>query len=162
MDGMPSGARLWVHVADRGLTAEEQAGLTGGLKDFLEEWSAHGEALVAAGAVVYDRVLVVALDEERAGATGCSIDKLVGFVKAQGAAQGVDWFDRHQVLWRQPGESVWRAMRTPEFWAMRKAGVVHGATEVVDPLAQTVGEARGVGGFLVKSFDESWHAAMWQ
>ena len=83
-------------------------------------------------------------------------------MKAQGAAQGVDWFDRHQVLWRQPGESVWRAMRTPEFWAMRKAGVVHGATEVVDPLAQTVGEARGVGGFLVKSLDESWHAAMWQ
>ena len=63
---------------------------------------------------------------------------------------------------QQPGESAWRAMRTPEFWAMRKAGVVHGATEVVDPLAQTVGEARGGAGFLVKSFDESWHAAMWQ
>ena len=159
---MPPGARLWVHVADRGLTAGEQAGLTGGLNDFLEGWSAHGAALVAAGAVLYDRVLVVALDEERAGATGCSIDKLVGFVRAQGEAQGVDWFDRHQVLWRQPGESAWRAMRTPEFWAMRKAGVVNGATEVVDPLAQTVEEARGASGFLVKSFDESWHAAMWQ
>ena len=57
-------------------------------------------------------MLVVGLDEQRAGATGCSIDKLVGFVKAQGEALGVDWFDRHQVLWRQPGEEAWQATRT--------------------------------------------------
>ena len=74
---------------------------------------------------------------------------------------GADWFDRHQVLWRQPGEEAWQATRTAEFWALRKAGVVHGATEVVDPLAQTVGDARSEKGMLVSAFDESWHAEMW-
>ena len=82
-------------------------------------------------------------------------------MRAQGEALGVDWFDRHQVLWRQPGETAWQATRTAEFWALRKAGVVHGATEVVDPLAQTVGEARSEKGLLVSAFDESWHAEMW-
>ena len=155
-------ARLWVHVADRPLTADEQEGLELGLKDFLSGWSAHGTALVAAGAVLYGRVLVVGLDEERAGATGCSIDKLVGFVQAHGQDAGVDWFDRHQVLWRQPDESEWRSTRTAEFWALRKAGVVTAESEVVDGLAATVGAAKGSKGWLVRRFDESWHAAMWE
>ena len=158
---LPGHARLWVHTADRDLTAVEQEAVLQELAGFLDGWAAHGAALTAAGAILYDRVLVVGLDEQRAGATGCSIDKLVGFVRAQGEVLGVDWFDRHQVLWRQPGEEAWQATRTAEFWALRKAGVVHGATEVVDPLAQTVGEARSEKGVLVRAFDESWHAEMW-
>ena len=158
---LPDHARLWVHTADRDLTAGEQEAVLEALAGFLDGWAAHGAALTAAGAILYDRVLVVGLDEQRAGATGCSIDKLVGFVRAQGEVLGVDWFDRHQVLWRQPGEAAWQAARTAEFWALRKAGVVHGATEVVDPLAQTGGEARSEKGALVSAFDESWHAEMW-
>lgn len=158
---LPGHARLWVHTADRDLTAGEQEAVLEALAGFLDGWAAHGAALTAAGAILYDRVLVVGLDEQRAGATGCSIDKLVGFVRTQGEALGVDWFDRHQVLWRQPGEAAWQATRTAEFWALRKAGVVHGATEVVDPLAQTVGDARSEKGVLVSAFDKSWHAEMW-
>jgi len=158
---LPDHARLWVHTADRDLTASEQEVLLEAIGQFLGGWSAHGAALTAAAEVLYDRVLVVGLDELRAGATGCSIDSLVAFVRAHGTQAGVDWFDRHQVLWRQAGESVWHATRTSEFWALRKAGVVNGLTEVVDPLAHTVGEARSDRGFLVSLFDESWHADMW-
>ena len=158
---LPDHARLWVHTADRNLTADEQQALLEALGQFLGGWSAHGAALTAAGEVFYDRVLAVGLDEHRAGATGCSIDSLVGFVRAQGAQSGVNWFDRHQVLWRQSGDAMWHSTRTSEFWALRKAGVVHGATEVVDPLVQTVGEARSDRGILVSSFDESWHSDMW-
>lgn len=165
---LPAHARLWVHVADRDLTAEEQQALRMEIAEFVKGWSAHGAALTAAGEVFYDRVLAVGLDEQRAGATGCSIDKLVGFVRSHGAAQGLDWFDRHQVLWRPKEQGAaskkrgaWKATRTAEFWAMRKAGVVNSDAEVVDPLAATVGEAMAEGGFLIKRFDQSWHAEMW-
>ncbi len=158
---LPGHARLWGHTADRDLTAEEQQALLAQLGEFLAGWSAHGAALHAAAEVWYGRVLVVGLDEQQAGATGCSIDKLVGFVRRHGAEAGVDWFDRHQVVWRQPGEAAWQAARTAEFWAMRKAGVVTGATEVVNPLAATVADARSDKGWLVQNFDESWHAEMW-
>ena len=157
---LPGHARLWVHTADRDLTAEEQQELRARLGKFLAGWSAHGAALHAAAEVLYDRVLVVGLDEQQAGATGCSIDKLVGLVRAHGAEAGVDWFDRHHVVWRQPG-GAWSAARTAEFWAMRKGEVVTGETEVVDPLAATVEAARSERGWLVKNFDESWHAEMW-
>ena len=159
---LPGHARLWVYTADRDLTAGEQGSVLEALAGFLDGWAAHGAALTAAGAILYDRVLVVGLDEQQAGATGCGIDKLVGFMKAHGAATGIDWFDRHQVVWRQPGEEGWKAARTPEFWALRKAGVVTGATEVVDPLVNSMEAARGAHGVLVTTFDESWHAAMWE
>ena len=110
---LPDHARLWVHTADRDLTAGEQEAVLEALAGFLDGWAAHGAALTAAGAILYDRVLVVGLDEQRAGATGCSIDKLVGFVRTQGEALGVDWFDRHQVLWRQPGRQPGRP-RAPQ------------------------------------------------
>lgn len=161
-DALPGNARLWVHVADRTLDRSEQEQLERDLAEFLKDWSAHGNALVAAGGVFYDRVLVVGLDEAAAGATGCSIDKLIAFMRVQGAALGVDWFDRHQVMWREPGSAAWNAARTAEFWAMRKAGVVSGSTEVLDPLAASVGEARSERGVLVRTFDESWHAEMWK
>jgi hypothetical protein len=160
-DELPGHARLWVHTADRALTDAEQQDLVGELNRFLEGWSAHGASLAAAGTMMYDRVLLVGLDEAQAGATGCSIDKLVGFLRAHGERVGLDWFDRHQVVWRQPEGLDWQGTRTPEFWAMRKAGVVHAATEVVDPLAGRVQDAKSSQGWLVKNFDESWHAAMW-
>ncbi|MAC17589.1 MAG: hypothetical protein CMC97_04765 [Flavobacteriales bacterium] len=157
---LPGHARLWVHTADRDLKPEEQQDLLAKLGGFLGSWSAHGAALLAAAEVLYGRVLVVGLDEQQAGATGCSIDKLVGFVRAHGAEAGINWFDRHQVVWRQPG-GKWAATRTSEFWAMRKAGVVSGETEVVDPLVSSLNDARSDKGYLVKTFDESWHAEMW-
>ena len=160
-DALPGHARLWVHTADRVLTAEEMKAVESGLAEFFSTWAAHGQALTAAGTVLYGRVLVVGLDEQQAGATGCSIDKLVGFLRGQGERLGVDWFDRHQVVWRSEAGEDWQGHRTPEFWAMRKAGVVHGATEVVDSLASTVAQARSERGWLVKTFDESWHAEMW-
>ena len=160
-DDLPGHSRLWVHTADRDLLPQEQELLMEDLKAFLSNWSAHGSALHAAGTVLYNRVLVVGMDERQAGATGCSIDKLVAFVRRQGESRGIDWFDRHQVLWRQPKAEGWEATRTSEFWAMRKAGLVTDRTEVVDPLAATVGDAESEGGWLVKSFDESWHSAMW-
>ncbi len=158
---LPGHARLWVHVADRDVTLEEQQALMMGISGFLNGWSAHGSALDAAAELKYGRVLMVGLDESKAGATGCSIDKLVGFLRDHGQNTGMDWLDRHQVLWRQRGEDVWKATRTAEFWALRKAGVVRADTEVVDPLAQTVEAARGAAGWLVRRFDESWHAEMW-
>ena len=166
LDEMPAHARLWVHVANRDLTTEEQSAMQEELGLFLQRWSAHGAALSAAGTVLYDRVLMVALDEQKAGATGCSIDKLVGFVRGHGERNGIDWFDRHQVLWRpgageQGAGGGWKATRTSEFWAMRKAKLVNDASEVVDPLAASLDAARGEGGWLVKRFDESWHSEMW-
>ena len=59
---LPGHARLWVHTADRDLTAEEQHELLAQLGDFLGGWSAHGAALSAAAEVLYGRVLVVGLD----------------------------------------------------------------------------------------------------
>ena len=59
---LPDHARLWVHTADRDLTAGGQEAVLEALSGFLDGWAAHGAALTAAGCILYDRVLVVGLD----------------------------------------------------------------------------------------------------
>ena len=157
-EDLPGHARLWMYTADRELTADEQGSLLAEAEKFLSGWSAHGAALVAAATVRFDRVLAVGLDEEAAAATGCSIDKFVSFVGEHGARHGIDWFDRHIVLYRAPEDAGWTVDRTAGFWALRKAGRVSGATRVVDPLLRTKEEWH----LIDKAFDESWHAEMWR
>lgn len=87
-------SRLWFYTSDRKLTAAETAFCRQKLAEFLPAWTAHNLALKAFGEVFFDNILVIAVDETSAGASGCGIDKSVRFVEQIGAAIGVDFFDR--------------------------------------------------------------------
>ena len=50
--------------------------------------------MVAKGAVLFDRFIIFAVDEQKVGASGCSIDSSVHFVKALGKELEVNFFDR--------------------------------------------------------------------
>ena len=162
---LPSGwspaphARLWFHTADRPLTADEQSQMLGDFEPFLSTWAAHGEALKAEAVILLDRILVVALDLDQVSATGCSIDSMLNFVRDHGGRSGIDWFDRHQVVYWDSGEVQAECiqLRTPEFWALRKAGRIQDDALVCDTLIPSASEWPT----FVKPFSESWHAQMW-
>ena len=62
--------------------------------EWIEEWAAHGNELKATGAILYDRFLVLVVDETHEGASGCSIDSSVKFIKELGAKLNIDFFNR--------------------------------------------------------------------
>lgn len=160
IDWTPSSdSRLWIYTADRALTQSEQADFLSECSVFLDDWTAHGADLKAEAVVLLDRIFVVALDLDCAPATGCSIDRLMSFVREHGVRTGIDWFDRHQVVfWENENvQAPCQQLRTPEFWARRKAGIVDDSTMVCDPLITSGAEW----GEFVKSFSSSWHAQMW-
>lgn len=152
-------ARLWIHTADRILSSTEQANLLSDLRSFLAGWAAHGSDLKAEAVVLLDRILVISLDLDCAPATGCSIDSLLGFIRDHGKRTTVDWFDRHQVVFWEKGDASVPCdqLRTPEFWARRKAGLVVDSTLICDPLIAVAGEWP----VFIKPFSDSWHAKMW-
>ena len=51
-------------------------------KVFVENWTAHNKELNASIDIKYNQFIVLAVDETKAPATGCSIDKSVHFIKA--------------------------------------------------------------------------------
>jgi hypothetical protein len=90
-------SRLWVYASNRALNSTESAFVQDEINEFVKQWATHGKELVAKGAVLFDRFIILAVDEQKIGASGCSIDSSVHFVKALGKELDVNFFDRLNV-----------------------------------------------------------------
>lgn len=158
---LPDSSRLWVYVADRILSASENERIAENLERFTEAWVAHGVDLTASWKLQGSRVLVIALDEGQAGASGCSIDASVQFMKRLGEKERpeIDWMRRDQVVYRNAGSPVWEESALSAFWMARKAGLVLDDTLVVNTLCSNKGEWQSQS---MPSFQESWHNEMWK
>lgn len=157
-EGLSDSARVWVYTASRPLSNTEIAALSNLLNVFVADWAAHGKSLEAGWSLEVDnRVLVLAVDESAHGASGCSIDASVAFLKNVAAEFGdLDWFDRHIIMYQNEGE--WQEARLHHFWALRKAGQIQPHTPLCDTLATNLGEWRR---HSIRPFAESWHQEMW-
>jgi hypothetical protein len=155
---MPSHSRVWIYTSDRILTIEEQALLHKFMQEFTDRWTAHGSRLEATHALLHNSVLILIANEQKAMASGCSIDDSVKEIKQLGSNLGVDFFNRHRVVFQEKEDS-WTNKGVAEFWAMRKAGLVTSETLVVNPLCSTLGEFVNSGEI---PFAQSWHQEMWE
>jgi len=104
IDKMPADARVWVYQSNRALTEQEVKELKAEGEKFVSGWSAHGAALNASFDVLYDRFIVLAVDEKQALASGCSIDKSVHFIKQLEQQLNLNLFDRMQVAYKKGEE----------------------------------------------------------
>lgn len=92
----PDDSRVWFFMLNRPCSDKE--GFLDRLHRFMTQWAAHGKSLAAKGALIQDRLLVIAVNEHLEGASGCSIDTLNRFLRDEQAIQEVDFFNRMQVV----------------------------------------------------------------
>lgn len=98
-DKIADDARVWVYQASRPLSRAEVLTVEYALKPALDGWAAHGQPLLASANVLENRFVIVAVDEDQALPSGCSIDASVHFVQSIGQQLGqtgapVDFMDR--------------------------------------------------------------------
>ena len=93
-------SRVWIYQADRKLNENEVEEISQLLMEFLESWSAHGKNLYCSSQIFYNQFLVIALDEEVAAATGCSIDASVHYIKELEQRFNLNFFDRSKVAFK--------------------------------------------------------------
>src|SRR5690242_11524154 len=91
---LPPDSRIWIYQSDRELTTEEVEQIKDETRKFLESWTAHNQTLKAGCEIRYNRFLILMVDEKSAGASGCSIDKSVHFIKSIEKNFKVSFFDR--------------------------------------------------------------------
>ena len=96
---MPSSSRLWIYQSDREFTDNEVRTIKDILKNFLENWQAHGSSLSSSFEIRHHRFIILALNEELAKVTGCSIDKSVELMKAIEKRFEISLFDRTKVAY---------------------------------------------------------------
>jgi hypothetical protein len=78
---LPLHSRVWIYQSSRKFTATEIDDLASMTDNFLTDWNTHGKALSAEISLIHNLFFVITVDEEKAMASGCSIDKSVRLVK---------------------------------------------------------------------------------
>jgi hypothetical protein len=107
---------------------------------FIAQWQAHGADLSASYRWVGRQLLILAVDETKQQATGCSIDKSVHLLQDFGNKHGVDFFNRMLVF--VVNEDFSFSTHTPA--TLKEAiasGEVHAGTKVINTLAATLEES---------------------
>lgn len=101
---MPDDARVWVFQSKTELSELEIAAIEKAGIQFISNWTAHGASLKASFDILYNRFIVISVDEQQASASGCSIDKGIHFVKELEKQFNLILLDRMQVAYRNGNE----------------------------------------------------------
>jgi hypothetical protein len=96
-DSLPAHSRIWIYQANRALSQAESEYVSVHLKKLCEQWTAHNMPLHASFLLSFDHFIILAVDEQQADASGCSIDGSVHFLKSLQQEVGIDFFDRSRV-----------------------------------------------------------------
>jgi hypothetical protein len=150
-------SRVWVYQADKKLSDTEVEQIKTQLDNFTTGWTAHNNQLKAKAEVRYNRFLILIVDESQAGASGCSIDKSVNFMKQIGQEFNINLLDRFNLAYRD-GEEVLSAPRH-DFEAMIKAGKINTDTVVYNNMVQNIAELQNK---WEVPFKDSWHIQLFR
>lgn len=150
-------SRVWIYQSDRELYDEQVKELQEILNNFTAEWTAHNHQLKAKAEIRYNRFLILVVDESQAGASGCSIDKSVNFMKKIEQQFGINLFDRFNLAYRE-GEKV---LSTPRhhFEELLKSGKINTDTIVFNNLVQDLQQLETK---WEVPFKNSWHAQLFR
>jgi hypothetical protein len=96
-DALPSTSRIWIYQGSRPLTPNEKTEILKMAIQFTGTWSAHGNDLQAGATILHDQFLVLSVNEEANGASGCSIDKAFKFIQVLESDYGISWLDRSKL-----------------------------------------------------------------
>lgn len=154
---LPGGSRAWIFGVRPAPEEEQARRLREATRAFLADWAAHRRELRAGLDWLHGRFLLVAVDESRAPASGCSIDALTEHLRAMEEDTGLTILDASDVWFRDPGEEGRvRAASRPAFRELAGEGAVDGETPVFDLTVDRLEDLRS--GAWERPARSSWHA----
>jgi hypothetical protein len=97
-------ARIWIYQASRSLEHEEKVAMLQKAQAFLAQWASHGHPLQCSADILYNKFLILAVEESFQSATGCAVDASVQFIRGLEQAFQIDLLHRTQVAFRYDEE----------------------------------------------------------
>ncbi|OAQ40574.1 ABC transporter ATPase [Pedobacter psychrophilus] len=150
-------ARVWIYQSDRVFNTEEIVSLNQILKDFTITWTAHNQQLKADFEIKYNRFIILIVDEQQAGASGCSIDKSVHLMQEIEKQFNVNLFDRFHIAWKE-NDDVKSGSRD-EFEHQIKIGNINQETIVFNNLVSNYDQLYTTWEI---PFKNSWHSKVFK
>jgi hypothetical protein len=91
-------SKIWLYQTNRAVAGAEKETLQNQLNEFAQQWLAHGKSLQAKFWFHNPYLLICEVDESLWGASGCSIDTKVRFLKDLGSRYDIDFFVRMKTI----------------------------------------------------------------
>lgn len=146
---MPNDARVWIFQSNRGLSDAEVSAVSKAGYDFIAGWKAHGASLKASFDVLFNRFVIIAVDEKQASVGGCSLDSSIHFIKELEKQFNINLLDRMQVAYRKGNEIL--SCSLSEFEKLANLNLVNESTVVFNNMVSTKIE-----------FDNNWEVNLKQ
>lgn len=134
----PDTSRVWIYTSSREFRDDELHDLQAYVNDFVRQWTSHNQSLHATGGILHNRFLVLVVDESLAGASGCSIDSSVHFIRELGSRYNTDFFDRTTFCFLD-GDEV-KAVPMSDLKSAYNNGDIRAQTLFFDTLVNNKGE----------------------
>ena len=131
----PDDSRVWIYQANQPIPESEIGMVNAQVSAFAKEWVSHNRALHATGGLLHDVFLVLVADESQAGASGCSIDASVRFIRGIGEQYQRDFFDRLQFAFLDQGTV--RFIHRDALPEAYQSGLINDETLFFDNLVKT-------------------------
>ncbi len=144
INNMPENARVWVYQSNTILNDEQIKHITEQGDLFINQWSAHGASLKASFDILYSRFIIIAVDEQQAMASGCSIDKSVQFMKQLESQFQINLFDRLKIAYKNELNTI-SVVSLNEFEQLAKEKKINENTIVYNNMVSTK-----------SAFDKEW------
>lgn len=143
-------SKVWIYTASKDFNSDEIPYIDTQIGLFCSLWTAHDVKLKAGGALLFNRLLVLVVDESQTGASGCSIDKSVNFVKQLGAELNCDFLIRNLVGIQLYGKYQWVDFK--EIPRLLENQEINSDTLVIDQQIKTLAELEKI----EKPLSETW------
>ena len=99
-DKISDDSRIWIFQSNQLISNIDIESLEKKIDAFLSSWTSHGDQLMVASKIKYNLFIIIALDESCSTASGCSIDKLVKFIKNIENEYQISLLDRLDLSYR--------------------------------------------------------------
>jgi hypothetical protein len=133
-------SRVWIFQSSKVLSDQWAQLISTELTSFLQDWAAHGKDLFASVEIRFNRFIIIAVDENMAGATGCSIDKMMKEIQSIDLKFNLNLLERMKVAYRDSEEIS--EVSVNEFAAMLKSGKATENTMVFNNTVQSISELK--------------------
>ena len=103
-DELPLQSRVWVFQSNRIMSPSEQSSIDAAVKQFVQKLSTHGVQMLASHVLFHNCFVIIAVDEEKQAASGCSIDSFTALFKVFGTQYNLSFFDRYSIAYKLKDE----------------------------------------------------------
>ncbi len=118
---LPDESRVWIYQASRSFSDAELQEVERSLSEFIDEWTAHGSELEAGFEIRYKRFIILALDQSKTLASGCSIDASVHFIQGLEKKYDLELLDKMNVSYKQGDFIAYKPLADFKKMARQKA-----------------------------------------